>query len=471
MSPEVSPNEDEYIIKEARVKPFGPFTNMLPSEIQRMKHASENGSHQIMRDCILAVLNAGAETDDPARLFEKFSDFELKLEPSPYGMDIVMNNAPATAFTRRKELIKGYRAHLFAVLRDITYFNYTEDGNGENVQRMLRNARLLEGDVEQLRDRVVCWGGHSIGSKEYDYSKAVGYELGLLDGVDVITGCGPGIMKGPMKGAHIAHAKQQIYNPSYIGLTEPGIIAAEPPNAMVNNLVIFPNIEQRLEAFVRTGHGIIIFPGGVGTAEELQYILGILMHPKNVKDDSYLPIPVILTGPEDEEGSGENAYIEQLDYFIKQTLGEDASRRYEKIVGNPRRAAERMKDLLVRVRANRIKDNEDLRFNRELFIPEEFKVPFDPTHKNVAKLRLDETLHDEKFTFAADLRRAFSAIVAGNVKRDTIQSIKEHGNFQITGSNKVARRVNFLLRAFQQDGRMKMEGDYEPCYDIVSAGE
>jgi hypothetical protein len=38
--------------------------------------------------------------------------------------------------------------------------------------------------------------------------------------------------------------------------------------------VIMPDIEKRLEAFVRLGHGIIVFPGGVGTAEEILYLLG-----------------------------------------------------------------------------------------------------------------------------------------------------------------------------------------------------
>ena len=42
-------------------------------------------------------------------------------------------------------------------------------------------------------------------------SEAVGYELGLR-GMDICTGCGPGAMKGPMKGATIAHAKQRIGN-------------------------------------------------------------------------------------------------------------------------------------------------------------------------------------------------------------------------------------------------------------------
>ena len=54
-----------------------------------------------------------------------------------------------------------------------------------------------------------------------------------------------------------------------------------------------PDIEKRLEAFVRLGHGIIVFPGGVGTAEEILYLLGILLDPENAD----LPFPLILTGP------------------------------------------------------------------------------------------------------------------------------------------------------------------------------
>ena len=50
-------------------------------------------------------------------------------------------------------------------------------------------------------------------------------------------------MKGPMKGANIAHAKQRYYNGSYIGITEPGIIASESPNPIVNTLVVIPDIE------------------------------------------------------------------------------------------------------------------------------------------------------------------------------------------------------------------------------------
>ena len=47
--------------------------------------------------------------------------------------------------------------------------------------------------------------------------------------------------------------------------------------SIFNKLVILPDIEQRLEAFVRLGHGIVVFPGGAGTAEEILYLLGLLL--------------------------------------------------------------------------------------------------------------------------------------------------------------------------------------------------
>ena len=100
-----------------------------------------------------------------------------------------------------------------------------------------------------------------------------------------------------MKGATIGHAKQRIRDGRYIGVTEPGIIAAESPNPIVNSLVIMPDMEKRLEAFVRLGHGITVFPGGVGTTEEILYLLGVLTHPDNEK----IPFPMIMTGPADSE--------------------------------------------------------------------------------------------------------------------------------------------------------------------------
>jgi predicted Rossmann-fold nucleotide-binding protein len=111
------------------------------------------------------------------------------------------------------------------------------------VFHILRHAKSLRPNIKP--NIVVCWGGHSIARHEYAYTKKVGYELGLR-GLNICTGCGPGAMKGPMKGATIAHAKQRISDPRYIGITEPGIIAAESPNPIVSELITMPDIEKRL---------------------------------------------------------------------------------------------------------------------------------------------------------------------------------------------------------------------------------
>ena len=174
---------------------------------------------------------------------------------------------------------------------------------------ILRNAGVLQ--PQRNPNLVVCWGGHSIYRIEYDYSKHVGYQLGLR-GLDICTGCGPGAMKGPMKGATIGHAKQRICNGRYLGISEPGIIAAESPNPIVNDLVIMPDIEKRLEAFVRAGHGIVVFPGGAGTAEEILYILGILLHPDNAEQ----PVPAGF-----HRAAKAPITSTQIDEFIGLTLG------------------------------------------------------------------------------------------------------------------------------------------------------
>jgi pyrimidine/purine-5'-nucleotide nucleosidase len=319
---------------------------------------------------------------------------------------------------------------------------------------ILRNARALE--HKGGADLVVCWGGHSIPREEYEYTKQVGYELGLR-GLDICTGCGPGAMKGPMKGATIGHSKQRIKDGRYIGLTEPGIIAAEPPNPIVNQLVILPDIEKRLEAFVRLGHGIIVFPGGVGTAEEILYLLGLLLDPANAEQR----MPVIFTGPPQSA-----AYFEQLDRFIALTLGSEAQRRYRIITGDAAEVAREMRGGLEQVRRRRRRSGDAYNFNWLLRIPPAFQHPFEVTHESMASLVLSRDLPVHEL--AANLRRAFSGIVAGNVKEHGIRQIEARGPFQIHGEVDIARPLDELLRAFAAQRRMKLAGEYRPCYSIVA---
>lgn len=448
---------------DARISPEGRLEVLSKVEVSKLLDTSQGGLYNIFRNCSLAVLNCGNKMDDGKQLLERYKSFDIHVVQQARGIKLEVKNAPANAFVDGK-MIKGINEHLFAVLRDVIYVSdeindnpkfdlNTSDGITNAVFHILRNSNILRPSINP--NLVVCWGGHSIKRNEYDYTKEVGHEMGLR-GLDICTGCGPGAMKGPMKGATIGHAKQRINNGQYLGISEPGIIAAESPNPIVNDLVIMPDIEKRLEAFVRTGHGIVVFPGGAGTAEELLYILGILLHP----DNADIPFPLILTGPE----SAEEFFI-GINQFIADTLGIEAQQRYKVIINDPARVAREMSAGMTEVRDYRRDNNDAYYFNWLLNIEPDFQQPFEPTHENMSNLELHK--NQPRHTLAANLRRAFSGIVAGNVKDEGIRAVEEHGLFEIKGDASIMEPVDILLASFVEQHRMKLPGTkYEPCYRI-----
>lgn len=449
---------------DAEVWPEGSLEVLSQVEMEQLRQHGEGGLHEVLRRSILAVLNTGSDLDDTRAVLEKYKDFEVGFLQQDRGLKVTLKGAPATAFVDGK-MIRGIRELLFAVLRDIVYTNHelheggrfhlkTSSNISNAIFHILRNARILESPTRP--NLVICWGGHAISRAEYDYTKKVGYELGLR-ALNVCTGCGPGAMKGPMKGATIGHAKQRIHDGRYIGITEPGIIAAESPNPIVNSLVIMPDMEKRLEAFVRIAHGIVIFPGGVGTTEEILYLLGILLHP----DNRELPLPVIMSGPPESE-----PYFRLIDEFVSETLGSEARKRYKIIVDDPERVARRIANGVDEVRLFRKKYGEAYYFNWRLAIDESYQKPFKATHESMSALELstDLPVHD----LAVNLRRVFSGIVSGNVREDTMVEIEKHGPFEISGSHQLMKLLDNLLTDFVKRGRMKLASDaYAPCYRLM----
>lgn len=445
-----------------RLTPHGHMDVLSQLEVSQLKQGSTDDSlYEIFRRCALAALNVDSKTDDAREVFEQYHDFDIRVVQQERGIKLEIENAPESAFVDGR-VITGIQEQLFSVLRDVSYVKNkiesnqlfdvdSSEGITNVVFHILRNADTLVPEKEP--NLVVCWGGHSIDRHEYDYCKEVGYQLGLRS-LNICTGCGPGAMKAPMKGAAIGHSKQRIRAGRYLGFTEPGIIAAESPNPIVNELVILPDIEKRLEAFVRAGHGIVVFPGGVGTAEEILFLLGILLNPEN----RHVPFPLIMTGPESAQD-----YFRQIDDFIKLALGRDAQEHYSIVIDDPTKVAREIAAGLESVRNFRRDHSDAYYFNWILKIDHQFQQPFAPTHDNVAALNLtrDQPLH----LLAADLRRAFSAIVAGNVKDDGIRSIEKNGPFQISGEPEIMQALDALLHSFVEQQRMKVPGKvYVPCY-------
>jgi hypothetical protein len=450
------------------IRPTGTLQILSQQEAQQLSQQGDDGLNDLLRQCALAVLNTGNDEDDGLSLIERHPDFQIQVLAKGRGVQLQLQNTPPRAFVDG-ELIEGLQEHLFAVVRDLIYtkneilnakqFNLNDSfGITNAIFHQLRNAQLLKANTTP--NIVVCWGGHSVSREEYNYSKFVGYELGLRR-LNICTGCGPGVMKGPMKGAAVGHSKQRMTHPRYVGLTEPGIIAAEAPNAMVNELVILPDIEKRLEAFVRFGHGIIIFPGGAGTMEELLYLLSILTHPLN----KTVHLPVLLTGP-----ASSRDYFDAVKAFILDTLGKSAWQKLTLFIDQPEQSALSMKQALQAVHAQRKAHSDAYYFNWQLHIPHSLQQPFEPTHDNMTNLQLSK--NQPTHELASQLRKAFSGIVAGNVKAQGIRAIQEHGPYHIHGEEHIMQALDRLLRLFVQQKRMKL-GDkpYQPCYQLVGTAK
>jgi hypothetical protein len=225
----------------------------------------------------------------------------------------------------------------------------------------------------------------------------------------------------------------------------------------VNDLVILPDLEKRLEAFVRIAHVIVVFPGGVGTAEEICYLLGTLLSP----DNENIPFPLIFTGPKSAKG-----FFSQINQFIGGTLGQEAQHRYKIIIDDPVRVAQEVQAGIKQVREFRKATDDAYYFNWLLKIDPEFQKPFIATHENIRDLALHK--NQERYLLASNLRRVFSGIVAANVKDEGIRAIERYGRFEIRGDASIMDPMDALLASFVAQQRMKLPGrQYTPPYRVI----
>ena len=455
------------IINKTSIRPKRRLSLLSHQELDGLMQSSEQ-VYCLFRQCALAVLNSGNMTDDGPALLKRYNDFDVRIIPQSRGLKLELLNAPASAYVDGL-MIQGIQDHVFSALRDIVFCQHEmsdvlkcEDiadstdtaGITDIVFRILRNADVVKAD--ESPNLLVCWGGHSISRREYEFTKEVGYHLGLR-GLNIATGCGIGAMKGPMKGAAVGHAKQQIKSGRYVGITEPGIIAAEPPNALVNELVILPDIEKRLEAFVRLAHTIVVFPGGAGTAEEILYVLSILMQPENAQQK----LPVIFACSKEDR-----PYFESLDRFLRQCLGDGVARYYQIISESPEKVAEAARAGVQEVHRFRRRTQESYGFNWQLHIPAALQYPFLPTHENMEALKLYKGMSPDELS--VQLRAAFSGIVAGNVKQFGIEQVAANGPYQLNADIELGRLLEELLQGFIDQGRMSLKQSYKPCFKIKS---
>jgi hypothetical protein len=138
------------------------------------------------------------------------------------------------------------------------------------------------------------------------------------------------------------------------------------------------------------------------------------------------------------------------------------------ILADPTSVAAEVTAGLKRVRDRRAADDNAYFFNWALDVGLEFQRPFEATHESMRALALhrDQPAH----SLAFNLRRAFSGIVAGNVREAGIARVEEHGPFELRGDRHIIGELGKLLEDFVAQRRMRLSDPsaYVPCYRIVA---
>ena len=170
----------------------------------------------------------------------------------------------------------------------------------------------------------------------------------------------------------------------------------------------------------------------------------------------------MLTGPAISAG-----YFEQIARFIEGTLGSAALNRFKVIIDDPAAVARHLVSSFEQVREFRRRQNDSFNFNWLLRVPYDMQQPFVVTHASMRALELHrgQPLH----RLAANLRRAFSGIVTGNVKENGVAAIERNGPYELAADPQIMPLLDELLTAFVAQRRMKLPGSvYRPCYRLVA---
>lgn len=411
-------------------------------------------SNANFRETVAALIDIHkADNDDKRELREKYADMEITVRRSARGLTLHCAGVPVDSLLEGA-IPERQKRQISQAVRDLVLEPHAPEAHSESAA----NSRLVRSYVGRTpllqqapRPRCFVWGGHSTNREEYDFAKEVGYWDALANGTEFITGCGPGVMKAPFKGAVVAYGKQDFdmrgLHRDFIGFSERGIIAAEAPNGLVSELVIFPDVEKRMEAFVRASHRGRIHPGGAGTAEELLTFLGMKAHPANAD----IPYPLDLV----ERPGGE--YFAHLTEWLRTCFGDALDHLFEVHVGPPRRYAEHVR------RANAELDITSL-WNDALYFPPEMQQPFEVTFESMEGLDLSR---DQKpFDLLVNLRRFFSALVHLAVKEPDASDTWGGELPRIHGDRAVLEATDELIRWFDGAGRMKLQGKYQRPYRI-----
>ncbi|TYP07532.1 hypothetical protein LY16_01665 [Xenorhabdus doucetiae] len=84
------------------VNPLGSMDLLSQLEVDMLKRTASSDLYRLFRNCSLAVLNSGSQTDNSKELLSKHQDFDISVLRRERGVKLELVNPPEDAFVDGK---------------------------------------------------------------------------------------------------------------------------------------------------------------------------------------------------------------------------------------------------------------------------------------------------------------------------------------------------------------------------------
>ncbi|MFN3652389.1 MAG: LOG family protein [Armatimonadota bacterium] len=162
----------------------------------------------------------------------------------------------------------------------------------ERLRQTIEEYVRLDAELRQLENtnyRVCIFGSARIQPKDPLYHRVFHIAQLLSEqGIDVVTGGGPGLMAAANRG--VLASKRRRSTSYGLPLDLPTLV--EPANRHLDIKSSHKRFSSRLDEFIRLSHAVVVAPGGIGTLLELMYVWQLLQL------NTVEPRPVVLLGEE-----------------------------------------------------------------------------------------------------------------------------------------------------------------------------
>lgn len=147
--------------------------------------------------------------------------------------------------------------------------------------------KVLYKKAVKTRFRVAIFGSARIKEDDRNYKLVRSLARGIArEGIDIVTGGGPGLMDAASRGHHLGRKGKKLYT---VGLTI-HLPSEQKESFHLDVKEDFKRFSERLDNFVYLSNVFVVAPGGIGTTLEFFYTWQ-LMQVRQTCD-----IPIILLG-------------------------------------------------------------------------------------------------------------------------------------------------------------------------------